>query len=118
MKTIYVRWRKQIKPEEKIGENFLIAELVEAYEEYEPRKEIVIKHLGKIEERFLTTRARDARAFHQAIFWVNADRELDVLGLPPEVRKKVEIALAEKVPRPHDNWALQGITCAIRYDPK
>ena len=118
MKTIYVRWRSQTNPEGKNGENCLIAELVEAYEEYEPRKEIVIKHLGKIEERFLTTRARDARAFHQGIFWVNADRELDVLGLPPEVRKKVEIALAEKVPRPHDNWALQGITCAIRYDPK
>jgi hypothetical protein len=116
MKPIYARWRRQIKPGGKKGDHSLIAELVEVLEEHSQQKDTVIKNLGTIEERFLTTRAADARAFHQGLFWVAADRELDALQLLPEVRKKIETVLMEKVPRPHPDWAIRGITCTIRYD--
>jgi hypothetical protein len=118
MKTIHARWRRQIKPGGRKGDHFLIAELVEVLEEHAEHKEMVIKNLGNIEERFLTTRAADARAFHQGLFWVGADRELDVLPLLPEVRRKIETELMEKVPRPSANWAIRGITCTVRYDPR
>jgi hypothetical protein len=118
MKTIGARWRRQIKPGGKKGDLSLIAELVEVSEEHSRKKETVIKNLGTIEERFLTTRAADARAFHQGLFWVAADRELDALQLPPEVRKQIETVLMEKVPRPHAHWAIRGITCTVRYDTR
>jgi hypothetical protein len=118
MKTIHARWRRQIKPGGKKGDHFLIAELVEVLGEQAKQKETVIKNLGTIEERFLTTRAADARAFHQGLFWVGADRELDILPLLPEVRRQIETELMEKVPRPNAHWAIRGITCTVRYDTR
>jgi hypothetical protein len=117
MKTIRARWRRRFKPGGEKGAQILIAELVEVLEEHPLLKETVIKDLGIIEERFLTTRAADARAFHHGLFWVAADRELDALQLLPEARKQIETVLMEKVPRPHADWALRGITCTVRYDP-
>jgi hypothetical protein len=117
MKTIRARWRRQFTPGGNRGDHSLIAELIEVLEEHSKQEETVIKNLGTIEERFLTTRAVDARAFHQGLFWVAADRELDALPLLPELRKQIETVLMEKVPRPHADWAIRGITCTIRYDP-
>ncbi|UCF92158.1 MAG: hypothetical protein JSW39_28485 [Desulfobacterales bacterium] len=119
MQTIHVRWRRQVPPEGQRGSHFLTAELVQACDEPVPAQALVIKKLATIDERFLTTRARDARIFHQGLFWAAARRELDALELTPQVRREVETALAERVPRPpRGDWALQGITCTIRYDPQ
>jgi hypothetical protein len=68
----------------------------------------VINFLGSIEERFLNTKARDMRAFHQGLFWVVVDKNLDNLGLEAGERQKIEMEISELVPKPYDEWALWG----------
>jgi len=118
MERIYVRWRQQAAPETSKGGCCLIAELVKTGRKHNALAETVIKQLATIEERFLTTRARDTRAFHQGLFWAKVDRELTQLKLSPEETEMVQTVLSEKIPRPDDNWALQALSCTIRYDPK
>lgn len=118
METVYVRWRRQAAPESREGGCCLIAELVQAGREKGAHTETLIRQLARIEERFLSTRAKDARAFHQGIFWARVDRELADLKLSPEATKRVETSLSEKIPRPHGDWALQALSCTIQYDPK
>jgi hypothetical protein len=72
--------------------------------------------LGSIEERFLRTKARDMRAFHQGLFWVRADKNLDNIGLAADKRQKIELELSATVPKPDDEWALWGVVCCPQYD--
>jgi hypothetical protein len=72
--------------------------------------------LGKIEERFLYTKARDMRAFHQGLFWVVVDKNLDNLGLEAGERQKIEMEISAIVPKPSDEWALWGVVCCPQYD--
>ena len=72
--------------------------------------------LGTIEERFLHTKARDMRAFHQGFFWVVVDKNLDNLGLEAAERQLVEKEISAIVPQPSDEWALWGVVCCPAYD--
>ncbi|UCH21454.1 MAG: hypothetical protein JSU83_23650 [Deltaproteobacteria bacterium] len=73
-------------------------------------------HLGTIEERFLSTKARDTRAFHQGLFWVAVDKNLDILGLETAERQKIEAEISAKIPRPSSQWALWGVVCCPAFD--
>lgn len=75
------------------------------------------RELGSIGEKFLHSKARDMRAFHQGLFWLNVDRQLNRLGLRTEDRDEIELKLSETVPRPNEDWALWSVTCIPRYDP-
>ena len=72
--------------------------------------------LGTIEERFLNTKARDMRAFHQGLFWVVVDRNLDSIGLEADKRQKIEMEISATVPKPSEQWALWGVVCCPEYD--
>ncbi len=72
--------------------------------------------LGTIEERFLNTKALDMRAFHQGLFWVVVDKNLDNFGLQADERQKIEMEISAKVPKPSDEWALWGVFCCPEYD--
>jgi hypothetical protein len=103
-----VRWeRKRIEPQ-KSGKGFgLVAVLVEDCQKGRATQQRIIEQLGIIQERFLHSKARDMRAFHQ----------LDQLTISPEDRNKIELKISETVPRPDDDWALWSVTCIPRYDP-
>ncbi len=73
--------------------------------------------LGTIEERFLNTKARDMRAFHQGLFWVSVDKNLNNLGLGAVAREKIEAEIASRIPRPSSEWSLWGVVCCPKYDP-
>lgn len=72
--------------------------------------------LGKIEERFINTKARDMRAFHQGLFWVVVEKNLDNLGLEADERQKIEMEISATVPKPSEDWALWGVVCCPEYD--
>jgi hypothetical protein len=72
--------------------------------------------LGTIEERFLNTKARDMRAFHQGLFWVVVDKNLGNLGLEADERQKIVAEISATVPIPSDEWALWGVVCCPKYD--
>ena len=76
-----------------------------------------VDQLGAIGERFLRSKAKDMRSFHQGLFWTNVDQKLDLLMIGPVERKKIEAKIAETVPRPNPDWALWSVTCIPRYDP-
>jgi hypothetical protein len=73
-------------------------------------------HLATIEERFLSTKARDMRAFHQGLFWVSVDKNLTNIELKAGERQKIEEQIALTVPRPSSEWALWGVVCVPKYD--
>jgi hypothetical protein len=75
------------------------------------------RQLGTIGEKFLNSKARDMRAFHQGLFWVRVDRKLNRLTLKPQERQKIESIISETVPRPDKDWALWSVTCIPLYDP-
>ncbi len=80
-------------------------------------KEYVKKSpLGTIEERFLNTQAGDMRAFHQGLFWVVVDKNLDNIGLNPDERQKIVAEISATVPKPSGEWALWGVVCCPEYD--
>ena len=81
------------------------------------RQRVVTAQLGSIEERFLETRIRCTREFHQGLFWMAVDQQLDTLDLEPRSRCALEQELSHKVPRPGGEWALWGVTCIPRFDP-
>jgi hypothetical protein len=113
-----VRWeRKRIEPE-KSGKGFgLVAVLVEDCQKGSATQQRIIEQLGIIHERFLYSKARDMRAFHQGLFWIHVDKKLDQLTISPEDRNKIELKISETVSRPNDEWALWSVTCIPRYDP-
>jgi hypothetical protein len=75
------------------------------------------RQLGTIGEKFLDSKARDMRAFHQGLFWLHVDKKLNHLSLSSQERKKIELKISKTVPRPGQDWALWSVTCIPRYDP-
>lgn len=73
--------------------------------------------LGAIGEKFLRSKARDMRAFHQGLFWLHVDKKLNHLGIDPQEKEKIELTISKTVPRPDADWALWSVTCIPRIDP-
>ena len=114
---MYVTWHKQKLSSALNGTGVnLIAVLMENYQEAGQPKEKFIEELGAIKERYLTTKAKDTRAFHQGLFWVVVDKKLDSLQLESVERTTIEAEILKRVPRPTQDWALWGVTCIPRYD--
>ena len=114
---MYVTWRKQKLSSKLNGRGVnLVAVLMENYQEAGQPKEKFIEELGAIRESYLTTKARDTRAFHQGLFWVVVDKKLDSLELKSVERTSIEAEILKRVPRPTQDWALWGVTCIPRYD--
>ena len=114
---MHVIWRKQRLASGLNGAGVnLVAVLMENYEEAGQSKERLIGELGSVKERYLTTKAKDTRAFHQGLFWVVVDKKLDSLELGPVLRNTIETEILKKIPRPNQDWALWGVTCIPRYD--
>lgn len=113
-----VRWeRKRIKTGVN-GSGFnLVAVLVGNYHKEADAQRNFNPRIGFIGEKFLNSKARDMRAFHQGLFWARVDKKLTHLGLSPEEREKIEMKISETVPRPAGDWALWSVTCIPRYDP-
>ena len=80
------------------------------------RQSSAVSELGSIEERFLQTRIRCTREFHQGLFWKTVDRQLDILGLEKPLRENLEKEISRTVPRPGEEWALWGVTCIPRFE--
>jgi hypothetical protein len=118
--TMYVKWERLRLEAQSGAREFSLVSVLVADNPNQGKgnpQEKVIEHLGDIKEKFLTTKARDMRAFHQGLFWVAVDKKLEHLKLEPEVRKKIEAEISETVPRPGEDWALWSVTCIPRYDP-
>jgi hypothetical protein len=95
----------------------LVAELVGNYQKAGNASGNFTTQLGTIGEKFLNSKARDMKAFHQGLFWVHVDRKLNRFTLKPQERQKIESIISETVPRPDTDWALWSVTCIPRYDP-
>lgn len=116
--TLDVRWKKNKIETGLNGNGFnLVAVLVENDPKGDRAEGNFSNQLGTIGEKFLHSKARDMRAFHQGLFWVHVDKKLGHLGISAEVRKKIELKISETVPRPSEDWALWSVTCIPRYDP-
>ena len=113
-----VRWERQ---KIEMGTNgrgtSLAAILVEDYCEGTKSGTPFREQLATIPERYLNSKARDMRAFHQGLFWVRVDQKLNHLILKSQERQKIESIISETVPRPQKDWALWSVTCIPRYDP-
>lgn len=90
--------------------------LVENYLNQGKIKERRIGHLGEIEERFLYSKMRDMKAFHQGLFWAKVDQKLDDLELNVGTRNRIEAEILKLVPRPSREWALWAVTCVPRHN--
>ena len=90
--------------------------LVKNYQNQGRIKERRICHLGDIEERFLYSKMRDMKAFHQGLFWAEVDKKLAGLGLNAGKRNGIEAEISKLVPRPTREWALWAVTCVPRHD--
>ena len=115
---MHIKWEKQ-SPQNGVnvkGIN-LKALLVESYQDNGSRKHRLIEHLGAIEEKFLASKVRNMREFHQGLFWVAVDRKLDHLKLDARLRNKIEAVILKTVSRPYEDWALWGVTCIPIFDP-
>ncbi len=95
----------------------LVAVLVGNYQKETSAKGNFARQLGTIGEKFLDSKARDMRAFHQGLFWLHVDKKLNHLSLSSEEREKIELKISKTVPRPGQDWALWSVTCIPRYDP-
>ena len=113
-----VRWKrkKTINGTNGGGVN-LVAELVDNYHTADSTSGNSGTQLGTIGQRFLNSKARDMRAFHQGLFWARVDKKLNCLALKPQERQKIESIISETVPRPDTDWALWSVTCNPRIDP-
>ena len=95
----------------------LVAELVDNHLKAVNGSGNFTTQLGTIGEKYLNSKARDMRAFHQGLFWERVDRKLKRLTLKPQERQKIESIISETVPRPERDWSLWSVTCIPRYDP-
>jgi hypothetical protein len=115
-----VRWKREKVNHGSNGNGFnLVAVLVENHQKETgsgPGIHPAIL-LGSIGEKFLHSKARDMRSFHQGLFWLNVDKQLNSLGLSSENRDEIELKISETVPRPNEDWPLWSVTCIPRYDP-
>jgi hypothetical protein len=114
-----VRWERQRIAASKNGRGISLVAVLVANSRMEAKKieERPLEQLGAIGEHFLHSKAYDMRAFHQGLFWKNVDQKLDLLMISAVERKKIEVKIAETVPRPNPDWALWSVTCIPRYDP-
>jgi len=113
-----VRWERQAIEMGANGRGTrLVAVLVDDYRRGEKSGTSFREQLATISERYLNTKARDMRAFHQGLFWVRVDQKLNRLTLKSQERQKIESIISETVPRPDKDWALWSVTCIPRYDP-
>ena len=107
-----VSWkRKKIKNGKNGRSVKLVAEPVGDYQQAKNSSGNFTTQLGTITEKFLNSKARDMRAFHQGLFWVRVDRKLNRIRLRPQERQKIESIISETVPRPDADWALWSVTC-------
>ena len=115
---MHVEWQRQkLKSGFNGAANNLIAVLVNNSPSNGQAHEKLVQELGSIKAKYLQTKARDAREFHQGLFWAAVDKKLDFLALAADVRKSIEHQILKEVPRPGEDWALWGVTCIPRYDP-
>ena len=114
---MHVKWEKNSPPNRVNGKGVnLEALLVESYRDNGSVRHRLIEHLGSIEEKFLATKVRNMREFHQGLFWVSVDKKLDRLRLAPSLRSRVEADISQRVSRPAEDWELWGVTCIPRFD--
>jgi len=115
---MHVKWEK-LSPQNgvKVQGINLEALLVESHRDNGSLKHRLIEHLGAIEERFLASKVRNMREFHQGLFWTVVDKKLDRLRLDPRQRDRIEADISQMVSRPDEDWALWGVTCIPRFDP-
>jgi hypothetical protein len=109
-----VKWIRQSLDNGLNGKGYQISAVLDGY--LQEGKGTKPSHLATIEERFLSTKARDMRAFHQGMFWVSVDRNLTNIELKAGERQKIEEQIALTVPRPSSEWALWGVVCVPKYD--
>ena len=110
-----VQWIKQ-KSNGNGKAECLCAVLSENYQNNGEVQHRSIMELGSIEERFLFTKIQGTRAFHQGLFWVVVDKNLDKLRLGSVVRNQIEGELVEKIPKPNGDWAMWGVICVPKFD--
>ena len=113
---MFVRWLKTKTTNEKKNTYCLHAVLEENVEIRNEANPNPVVHLAAIEERFLKTRARHMREFHQGLFWVVVNQKLDKLNLESGIRDKIERSLSATVPIPPADWALWGVICVPKLD--
>jgi len=115
---MYVKWEWRGLHKELNGRSLnLAAVLVEGCPENGRTGQSVVACLGAIDQRFLLTKVRNMKEFHQGLFWAAVDQKLDHLNLDAELRGRIEADILKTVSRPDPDWALWGITCIPRFDP-
>jgi hypothetical protein len=116
--AMHIKWKKQ-SPQNRIKVKSINLEalLVESYQDNGSVKHRLIEHLGAIEEKFLASKVRNMREFHQGLFWTAVDQKLDRIRLDSRQRERIEADISQMVSRPDEDWALWGVTCNPRYDP-
>ena len=113
-----VKWKRKKIDGDHNGSAFnLVAVLVGNHRKEEEVEADINGQLGIIGEKFLHSKAKDMRAFHQGLFWAHVDMKLNKLGISLQDRRKIEVKISETVPRPAEEWALWSVTCIPRYDP-
>ena len=113
-----VKWEKRSPQNGANGNGSnLTALLVEPYPDNGSARNRLIEQLGTIEEKFLASKVRNMRQFHQGLFWSAVDKKLDRLGLDSHQRNRIEADIVQTVSRPDEDWALWGVTCIPRFDP-
>ena len=114
---MHVKWEKHRPPNGANGNSVnLTALLVEPYQNNGSAPKRLIEHLGTIEEKFLASKVRNMRQFHQGLFWTAVDKKLDRLGLDSQQRNRIEADIAQTVSRPDEDWALWGVMCIPQFD--
>jgi hypothetical protein len=116
--AMHIKWKKQ-SPQNRIKVKSINLEalLVESYQDNGSVKHRLIEHLGAIEEKFLASKVRNMREFHQGLFWTAVDKKLDRIRLDSRQRERIEADISQMVSRPDEDWALWGVTCNPRFDP-
>jgi hypothetical protein len=115
---MHVMWEKCRPPNGVNGQAInLEALLFESHQGNGSLKPRLIAHLGTIGEKYLASKVRNMREFHQGLFWTVVDQNLDRLGLDPHQRDQIEADISRMVSRPHQDWELWGVTCIPRFDP-
>ena len=113
-----VQWERR-RPDNAFNGSALNLEavLVESYQDNGNTSQRVVARLGCIGEKFLATKVRNMRQFHQGLFWLAVDRQLDHLKLDSAVRNQIEAEILKTVSRPDKDWELWGVTCIPQFDP-
>jgi len=112
-----VKWEKHSPQNGANGKGInLEALLIESNQDNGSAEHKMIAHLGTIKEKFLASNVSNMREFHIGLFWSAVDKKLDRLRLDPRQRNRIEADICQRVSRPHQDWALWGVTCIPRFD--